>query len=246
MAKDLLPQIRSELEKIHRETLTSGKPKFLFRGQSQVSPSVNSTFARIDASDECLVGQACKTFRYAKIICKGLRGYTINQLEGMAVLQHYGWPTPLIDLTGTPEVAVFFALQNAEVGDRAVIYSIDCNKLPENAIIVDHDFFTHELDDGGLSNRWIRQDGFAIAPNNWQDALACREFDLLASRFSNVVTPYVFTVQAGDKPNINNVYSIKGDPIPKHLQNLLRLFCRDTFGNTLHRHLQSIINSIFP
>ena len=246
MAKYLLSQIRSKLAPLRKQTLTSGKPRYLFRGQSQVYPSVNSTFARINANDECLVSQAYTTFRYAETICKGLRGYTINQLEGMAVLQHYGWPTPLIDLTGTPEVAVFFALRNAKVGDRAVIYSIDCTKLPANAIIVDHDFFTHELDDGGLSHRWVHQDGFAIAPENWQNALACRDFDLLAQRFSNIVTPYEFSVQAGDKSNINDVYNIKGDPIPEGLQYLLRSFCGEIFDNSLHRYLQAIINSMFP
>lgn len=28
-------------------------------------------------------------------------------------------------------------------------------------------FMTHELADGGLRHRWLRQDGFAITPRDW-------------------------------------------------------------------------------
>ena len=247
MALQSLSSIRVELQALQqkRETLCSGQPRFLFRGQSLVYPRVNSVFARIDINNRNQIEQAYTTFRWAKHICGGLRGYKISSLNGMAVLQHYGWPTPLIDLTGTVEVAVYFALSGARVGQTAVIYKLDCVAIPVETIIVDHDFLTHETDDGGLRSRWLKQDGFAIVPKNWIDPEG-RQFDLLSCEFAKSLTAYEFTVKAEDQANIANFYSIQDDPIPQQLQQLLRLYCQETFKNGLDNCLRAKIDAMFP
>jgi hypothetical protein len=183
-------------------------------------------------------------YRYARQICQGLRGYSIGHLDGVAVLQHYGWPTPLIDFTGVLEVAVFFALFGAKPHSDAVIYVLDRAHLPPEAEFVDHDFFTHELSDGALRHRWLRQDGFAITPRDWRMADTARSFDLHSDSFQAALTPYPFHVSPGDSADIADILSERDDPIPVHVQNQLRIFCEHQFGNELHPHLRMVINGI--
>jgi|GEM_PF-2364356 len=238
-----LATIRRRLEQ-YQNLNNDNPPRFLFRGQQTKYPSINSTFARIPEND-IVIGQAYTVYRYAKHICQGLRGYTIGHLDGVAVLQHYaGWPTPLIDFTGTVEVAVFFSLERANAGSEAVIYVLDTQKLSEKAEIISHDFFTHTLDDGGLRHRWLRQDGFAVTTKEWRAATDSREFDLLAEPFCQAIEAHEFTVSENDCANIADVLSVTDDPIPKHLQNLLRIFCSYQFGEELEPQLADIIEQI--
>ena len=104
-----LTDVRADLTRSEGVSLTGGWPRYLFRGQKQRYPNITSTFGRLPADDPVLSGQAHTVYRRAHQIGQGLRGYTIRALEGVALLQHYGWPTPLIDVTGVAEVAVFFA-----------------------------------------------------------------------------------------------------------------------------------------
>ena len=239
-----LSDIRERLEPLKQEQLESGKQRFLFRGQSKIYPNINSTFARIEEGDRVQAGQAYTTFRYAKNICSGLQGYAIETLDALAVLQHYGWPTPLIDLTGTVEVDVFFALLNSTPGQTAVIYKIDCEALPKDSIVIDHDFMTHELDGGALRHRWLRQDGFAIAPLEWMQADKSKQFDLMAPSFAAALEQFSFTTSDTDHPKIADILCVKNDPIPQHLQNLIRIFCRSQFGDDLCDKLSVAINKM--
>ncbi len=169
----------------------------------------------------------------------------IDHLDGVAVLQHYGWPTPLIDVTGTPEVAVWFALHGASVGSLAVVYIVDTEKLPEQVLVVDHDFLTHTLDGGGLRHRWLRQDGFALTTRDWRAATDARDFDLLNSTFAPAIEAHQFTVSDADCTELDHVLSTAGDPIPQHLQNLLRLFAQHQFDGALTPKLAEIVDGIW-
>ncbi|MGH8522827.1 MAG: FRG domain-containing protein, partial [Gammaproteobacteria bacterium] len=165
-------------------------------------------------------------------------------LDGVAVLQHYGWPTPLIDLTGTLEVAVFFALHGSSVRSRAITYVVDTQKLPEQGVVVDHTFLTHTLHDGGLRCRWLRQDGFALTTRDWRAATDAREFDLLTAPFGSALEAHEFSVTDGERPELADVLSTAGDPIPQHLQNLLRLFCEHQFEGALAPKLAEIVKGM--
>lgn len=239
-----LAEVRSRLAEYRDRDVTNSHPRFLFRGQRAVYPSIESTFARVPTT-EMEIGQAYTVYRYAKQICQGLRGYTIDHLDGVAVLQHYGWPTPLIDLTGTLEVAIFFALHGASAGSRAVIYVVDAHKLPEEAIVVDHTFLTHTLDDGGIRHRWLRQDGFAVTTRSWRAATDAREFDLLAAPLSSALETHEFSVTDVERLELADVLSTAGDPIPQHLQNLLRLFCDQQFEGTLAPKLAEVVKRMW-
>jgi hypothetical protein len=238
-----LANIRAKLLPLQGTKLCNGRPQFLFRGQNARHDKIDSTFARLP-DDPVLIGQAYGVFRYARQICQGLRGYSISHLDGVALLQHYGWPTPLIDFTGTLEVAVFFALFRAAPGSEAVIYALDQTQLPQDAVIVDHEFLTHGLSDGALRHRWLRQDGFAITTRDWQMADISRSFDVLSQSFQAAIRPHSFVVHPQDEPSIADVLDQTSDPIPDHIQNLLRSFCDHQFGSDLHPKLQGIIQRI--
>jgi hypothetical protein len=236
-----LAELRARLEQYESGNVAHAHPRFLFRGQCQVYPSIKSTFSRVPV-DDIEIGQAYTVYRYAKQICQGLRGYTIDHLDGVAVLQHYGWPTPLIDVTGTLEVALFFALHGAPGGSRAVVYVIDTRKLPERVVVVDHDFLTHTPDDGGRRHRWLRQDGFALTPRDWRSATDAREFDLLSSTLAPAIEAHEFTASGSDHTELADVLSTVGDSIPRHLQNLLRLFAQHQFEGALTPKLAEIVD----
>jgi hypothetical protein len=239
-----LSEVRERLAELQSRNVGDGRPQFLFRGQRAVYPSIKSTFARIP-DNEVEIGQAYTVYRHAKQICQGLRGYTIDHLDGVAVLQHYGWPTPLIDVTGTLEVAVFFALLGASAGSRAIIYVVDTHKLPGHAIVVDHAFLTHTVDGGGFRHRWLRQDGFALATRDWRDASDARELDLLSAPFSSALEAHEFIVAAHDRPELANVLSTADDPLPQQLQHLLSLFCDDQFGGAIAPKLFEIVERMW-
>ncbi len=238
-----LKQLRGELIPLQGVTLADGRPRYLFRGQVEQHRTIVSRFSRLPA-DDVLMGQAYTVYRYARQICQGLRGYSIGHLDGVAVLQHYGWPTPLIDFSGVLEVAVFFALFGATPKSEAVIYVLDRESLPDDAEFVDHDFLTNELSDGGLRHRWLRQDGFAITPRDWRMADTARSLNLLADSFRPALDHYAFQVSDDDTAEIADVLDQQGDPIPENVQNLLRIFCEHQFGDELHPHLQKIIDAI--
>jgi len=66
-----------------------------------------------------------------------------------AIAQHYGIPTPLLDLTTSPEIALLFSKQSGEIGglgDHSVIYCFSKNDLQSSS-----DFRLLEID---VDNLW--------------------------------------------------------------------------------------------
>lgn len=79
--------------------------------------------------------QVHMAYRIAQKIASGLMGYRTPKLNGVAVLQHYGWPRPLLEFSATLEVAIFFALFDARPDQPCVIYHLDLGAVPENLIV---------------------------------------------------------------------------------------------------------------
>ena len=68
----------------------------------------------------------CRWFQKA---AAGVTGYSIpNEHDRLAILQHYIGRSPVIDLTATPEIALYFALSGAISGSTCVVYSLDRSK----------------------------------------------------------------------------------------------------------------------
>lgn len=249
----VLPQFRS----LESENRALDEPRFLFRGQKQVfkrdlpdgsrAPTVPSKFGRIDKQNPLRRAQAYTTYRWAAQFCTGLAGYTVGVADAVAVLQHHGWPTPFIDLTGTLDVALSFAMDGADPLVPAVIYVVNRTQLPPHVEIADHSFLAVPLASGGLRHRWLRQDGYAISTVNWQQAGEAEEFDLLDPRLQSAVKSFEFRFTPSDKQRffdrqlLNNL----GDPIPAQLQAILTSFCNSQFDG-LDKELAGYITNMFP
>lgn len=97
-------------------------PGFLFRGQSQANdelkpslhrnPEIYRKYKKLEAFRELLFAHL-ERFRFS------LRGrlevpleYWKDDMEMWAIAQHYGMKTPLLDWTGSPWVALYFAFEN--------------------------------------------------------------------------------------------------------------------------------------
>ena len=150
----------------------------LFRGQNREWPTVKPSISRLDDQTMKEMWTICRRFQSC---ASGVTGYRIpNEHDRLAILQHYiGW-SPIIDLTGTPEVAMYFALQGVESNRECVVYSIDQSVADSPSVVFsDHAFLALPLDSGGLKHRWLRQDGYSVGPTEWRELDVVRNFDFL-------------------------------------------------------------------
>ena len=169
---------REALEWMREQAEEHGE-RVLFRGQTRVWATIRPSIARDEDH---------KTREDMWAICRGftasvvaVTGYAIeDDHDRLGVLQHYILRSPVIDLTGTPEVAIYFALLGAEVGQECVVYAVDRSAAsnPRVAFSNPSSSVLPPLD-GGVRHRWSRQDGYAVGPANWTDAEAVEGFDLL-------------------------------------------------------------------
>lgn len=156
--------------------------KMLFRGQTQVYCTIGPSITRKDYDQQTQdeMWSICHAFFYA---CgkTGVTGYSIeNAHDRLSILQHYIRRSPVIDLTGTPRVALYFAILGAEIGQKCVVYSVDRSKAEAPGVVFsDHPFFILPLEEGGLQHRWVKQNGYSVGPENWSNSDKVKEFDLL-------------------------------------------------------------------
>ena len=156
--------------------------KMLFRGQTKVYCTIGPSITRKDYDQQTQneMWSICHDFFYA---CGkgGVTGYAIeNAHDRLSILQHYIRRSPVIDLTGTPRVALYFAILGAEIGQECVVYSIDRSQAEASGVVFsDHPFFILPLEEGGLQHRWVKQNGYSVGPEDWSDSSKVEEFDLL-------------------------------------------------------------------
>lgn len=225
-------------------TNNSSMPRFLFRGQTQGYGNIKPTFARV-AHDNILRGQAYTIYRNSRNLLRGLYGYSVESHEAVAILQHYGLPTPQIDLTHNADVAIYFATENLMSNDSPRIYIVDTTKLIGDVQLTNHLFLVNNIENNGLNNRWYRQDGYAIMHKNWVNAMEAEGFDLYDSKYSNAIKCVTF--DTNDLENVrykkNDIYNNE-DNIPHRLKSILNIFCQHQFASELHLELVDKINNI--
>jgi hypothetical protein len=152
--------------------------RILFRGQNRVWPAIKPSITRLDEQTMREMWAICRWFQTA---AHGVTGYHIpNEHDRLAILQHYVGRSPVIDLTATPEIALYFALQGAEPNRECVVYSVERSVAASpDVVFSDHSFLALPFHSGGLKHRWLRQDGYSVGPARWRDLDVVTGFDLL-------------------------------------------------------------------
>lgn len=186
----------------------------LYRGQSQVWPTVKPSITRVCEDLQRRMWTVTRWF--CATGAAHITGYRIEEMhDRLSVLQHYIGRSPVIDLSGTPEVALYFALKhsaNTPGSTPCVVYSIDRRK--SDAVFTDHDFLVLPLNEGGAKHRWLRQDGYSVAsPHAWWDRDAVQAFDMLKL---HGVSCFKFRRQDNDErlvAHLGDLESIDDDPL---------------------------------
>ncbi|HTB30701.1 MAG TPA: FRG domain-containing protein [Bacteroidia bacterium] len=241
--KTSINELKSYMQATYIGQMNQKIPKYLFRGQTKSYGSFQPNFARL-AKDRILRGQAQTLYSWSRDNLR-LNGYRVNNpKEAVAVLQHYGLPTPQIDLTGNIDVAIYFATENLDESSSPRIYVIDTTNITEDLELTEHFFFLDTIDNNGHRNRWLRQDGYAIMPQKWTQADEVNKFDLYSPEYSRFLS--CITFDPIDKDNIlyecNYIY--KKDEIQSPLKFLINSFCKLTFGGEIHSELARRIQNI--
>ena len=168
---------REALEWMKRRADGQGD-RILFRGQNRVWPTIKPSITRLD---EQTMGDMWAICRWFNTAAHGVSGYHIpNEHDRLAILQHYVGRSPVLDLTATPEIALYFALQGAEPGRECVVYLVDRSLAASpDVVFSDHSFLVLPLHSGGLKHRWLRQDGYSVGPAGWRDPDVVTGFDVL-------------------------------------------------------------------
>lgn len=186
--------------------------RILFRGQGRVWPTIKPSIARgdLDKDTRSRLWNICYEFNKR---ASGLTGYRIQSAhDRLCILQHYIRRSPVIDLTGTPEIALYFAIQGSDVGQECVVYSVDRVEASTNGVVFsDHDFLVLPPKEGGFESRWVKQNGFTVGPEYWCDQDEVDKFDMLELASVRCMR---FTRRPGDLTIVDtfgNLESTKGD-----------------------------------
>ena len=202
-------------------------------------------------------------------VAGAMEGYRVKKLDALALLQHYGWPTALLDWTSSFEVAVWFALFDAKPSRECIVYRIDLSNVQldqlvrqigvdeilaswqikdaaKKLLLLDHSFLTQPLGEGGKTHRWLRQAGFAITIAEFDSPDAMASFDLLRHPVvAHAIESHRFRHVASDRSLVQtNLYALYGDPIPARLQELIPSFVEPWIHRDLCDELQTILSGM--
>ena len=167
LIQKLRPLVSSTLKRIVVNPMTGASseetiPAFLFRGESRVYPSICSSRHRFE--------QDTRFSKHEKSIINYIGGKLDELLQQMglhsmgsaALLQHYRFPTEVIDTTSSIDIAASFAISGgiSNKPGRILLYPMD--SLMENAIVIDLSIIY-------WSRRPLHQRGFMIFHADYQD-----------------------------------------------------------------------------
>lgn len=149
--------------------LTDAQTGWAFRGEVSAQwPLVSSLTRRLQTfcEDRSLwplrEERALRIFRRKAHIYLADRAALDDDLRCLALMQHHGAPTRLLDFTKSPYVAAFFALEDA-VGDAAV-YALNTPALWSAAPSFDASLDRHRIDprEKGNFERWFLRNRWPV------------------------------------------------------------------------------------
>ena len=119
---------------------TFQRGKYIFRGQRdsewKLTPSFDRWFLRFSSGGKKRIETAQLLLKFFKKECEGLDlGITgsewTNEAQVLALGQHYGLPTRLLDWSESPYIAAFFAFNeavlNGETTDHVAVWALNTN-----------------------------------------------------------------------------------------------------------------------
>lgn len=103
---------------------------WMFRGQSNAEWSIAPTLFRAPANKSVIAERAAYTdafidaLRHSSVLPHDI----LTDAELLAIAQHYGFYTPLVDFSWNMEVAAFFATQGNRAGEVGVIFGFNAKE----------------------------------------------------------------------------------------------------------------------
>jgi hypothetical protein len=107
-----------------QEQLRRFRSRFAFRGQPDASSDLRTGLMRLGGAYACNEGHLLRNFR--KYALRSLVSWPDSLWNWLAVAQHHGLPTRLLDWTYSPYVALHFVTANlARAGEDGVVWCVD-------------------------------------------------------------------------------------------------------------------------
>ena len=203
-----------------------GDGQVLFRGQTRYWPTIKPSITRDDEDTRRAMWDICRVFHSRANAISGYR--TKPGHHRLGILQHYILRSPVIDLTGTPEIALYFAISGAIPGQECVVFSVDQRAAESDAVVFsDHDFLMLPREEGGLTHRWLRQNGYSVGPERWRNRDLVQNFDMLRL---DGVSCMRFTRHRDDDrlvEKLGDLESTAGDPLVRKVRWIVQDIAKD-------------------
>jgi len=101
----------------------------------------------------------------------------------------------------------------------------------------------YNLDKGALRHRFLRQDGYAITIRQRNDMQEILNFDL--KKTNCLIDSVKFRIPVGYRPSITDLMDETGDPLPRHLQSVMRNLVEEFFEGKICEHLSLLIDKMY-
>ena len=162
-----------------RSQVPQAIPAFLFRGESKVYPSICSSRHRFERDTRLSRPGKSRIDWISGMLDKLLRENGLGSMGSASLLQHYGFPTEVIDTTSSIDVAASFAVYRGDANQPGRILVYPTDKLKLNAVVIDLSMID-------WARRPSRQHGFMIFHreyHDWQDQRLIDDVQVEEHRF---------------------------------------------------------------